>query len=379
MCINDNEDGHDLIVYWDHFTRLLKQNIQYKNISHLLPTIKLLLTSEKLIFKNPHDFYPYAEIIYRFGQYLLNIAKAYPSDQSIQEQLIAYQTLLQNRFDNPLNIIHNKLPNAHCFFEMTNAMLNEENMDIEISLLDKDNEDELTNAINAIENTSLIGHGLTFAGLPLVGDMVIKSLITAKNTLCVLSKTQSNRIIGHCWGILLENIKSYDEHGNLYHSTVFWVCNIARHADFFDRDYKVGHEMRTFLIEYLEQVFNCDFVGFQHQVGHSFHENAINTMAYDKISNSKEDNFRGQVQGHLIRNNTCQKPFPNFKEVSSALINYTWQACPNAPSFFAGASAYFGRYFYNHFFNINPESSLLPHEENFSDKAGEKFVINMHN
>ncbi|WP_280526340.1 hypothetical protein [Legionella israelensis] len=263
--------------------------------------------------------------------------------------------MLKSRNQHPLKILHHKRLDGECTFNFSLQLMEGKSYGFkEIQVLDPNNIDEFDKAVRTIKQLDCLAHGVNFADLPIIGDTVLSSSLSYKDTICFIAKDVNDQIIGYSWGILLRDIPA----GEQDKVNVFWVMNLAKHPDFYDPLIKVGTELRQFIEETMSKKLECHFLGYQHILNHKFHLEIVDGLAakhekinlgqnqYDAHSKVKHTDFFNNVRIHLVRSNNNLYPYPKYKDVESAVFNALWNAAHSVKDFLLGGMFIYGRSYY---------------------------------
>jgi hypothetical protein len=189
-----------------------------------------------------------------------------------------------------------------------------------------------------------------------VGDTVLSSLLSYKDTICFIAKDINDQIIGYAWGIMLRDIPA----GEKDKVNVFWVMNLAKNPDFYAPHIKVGTVLRQYIADTLSTNPECHFLGYQHILDHKFHLAIVDGLPakHEKINLGQDqyhakskvqyESFINYVRIHLVRSNNHQYPFPKHKVIKSAVFGAFWNAAHSVKDFILGGMFFYGRNYYQH-------------------------------
>lgn len=339
---------------WNSFEKELKPLIDESSFN--ISEIQKLMTAESLIDLSKHAIYSHTEYVHRFTQQLLNLRNNHTNDARIINMCQLWIDLLKCRKQNPLKIQHHKLLDGTCSFNFSLRLMRDKNCGFkEVQILDPNDTFEFNNAISAIKHLGCLSHGTTFGDLPFMGDTVLSSLLSYKDTICFIAKDKNDHIIGYSWGIFLRDIPV----GEKDKANVFWVMDLAKDPDFYDPQVKVGDQLRQHLAKTLNSNPDCHFLGYQHILNHKFHLAIVDgglPGKQEKI-NLGQDQYNGKskvkyapllhyMRIHIIRANNQQYPFPKYKFIESAMINAFWNAAHSVKDFVLGGMLFYGRHYY---------------------------------
>lgn len=338
---------------WKSFENKI-ENISNPIHDHL-SDIKKLMTAVSVIDLSLHDIYLHAEYVHELTEKFINLKNTDATNNDIKASCQLWLDILKQRNQIPLKIKHHQLLDGECDFRFSLQLMDGNNPHgfKEVQVLDPKNNEDIKEAIAAIHRLDCVAEGISFAKLPLMNDTLLSDILTYQNTICLLAKDQNNQIIGHCWGILLKDVAI----ANKQKVNVFWVLGLAKDPDFFDSTIKVGDQLRTKMVEILTTKNDCDFVGYQHILNHSFHMGIISSTQNDnekiRINNQErparttieyDDTLGLFVRTHLIKTNDNNNTlYPEYSKMHAELVNAFKQAIHSFKDFMFGFISFFGR------------------------------------
>ncbi|CAM3013647.1 Uncharacterised protein [Legionella steigerwaltii] len=361
---------------WNAFEIVLKSHIDPSE--YRLSEIQKLMTADSVGDLSGHAIYTHTEYVHRLTLRLLNLLETRKNDEAITNLCQLWTTLLKSRNQHPLKIMHHKRLDGECTFNFSLQLMEGKPYGFkEIQVLDPNNTDEFDKAVHTIKQLDCLAHGVNFGDLPIVGDTVLSSSLSYKDTICFIAKDVNDQIIGYSWGIMLRDIPA----GEQDKANVFWVMNLAKHPDFYDPHVKVGTKLRQYIADMMREKPDCHFLGYQHILNHKFHLEIVDGLAakyekinlgqdqYDAKSKIQHDSLINNCRVHLIRSNNNQLPFPKHKDVKSAVFSALWNAAHSVKDFILGGMFFYARCYYQqwtHFISDQPVEQRI--EESVSQE-----------
>lgn len=339
---------------WSEFKPYLKNILDSNNDDTIdIAEIEKLITAEFVVDFSLHEIYEHATGVRKLTEKLIALKGSEEADQNIDKCCAIWLNLLKQRNQIPLQLKHHKRMDGECDFRFSLQLMEGKRPKFDkIEILDAKNDIHLNEAIKSIHRLECIATGISFADLPLMGDKVLSALLEYKDSVCLVAKDDNGQIVGHCWGVIARDVSvSKDEKAN-----VFWIMNLARDPDFYDPMNKIGERLREKMIEVIKARSDCDFVGYQHVIGHKFHHEIIgeiknddedirlNSESYSAKTNLKyHDDMAVFVRAHFIRANDKTKPYPEYETIEPAIIKVCWRAAHSVKDFIVGGAMFFGR------------------------------------
>ncbi len=340
---------------WDLFEKEVVSHID--PTEYHLPEIQKLMTASSVVDSNKRGIYLHNQFVHRLSQKLLRFLDSSPDDEKLLSIRQLWIDVLKCRNDHPLKIEHYQGLDGECSFDFTLKMMEGKSYGFkEIQILDPKNRAELDKTVAAIKRIDSIAFGSHLGGLPIMGDLVLSSILLYKETICFVAKDRDDEIIGYCLGIMLRDVPvNKKEKVNVFHLT-----NLAKLPDFYDPDIKFGTLMRRQIAQTLSDISDWHFVAYEHDLNHKFHAEIIEgqmpaeqetiLIGQDKFEAKSQIGYESSkyVQRHFIKANTNHNyPYPEPGEIRSKVFTALWNAAPTGFDFILGGVLVAGReYFY---------------------------------
>lgn len=342
---------NELNEHWNSFENVAKKMLgeDYPNLSD----IQKLMTAESVIDLSAHEIYSHARLVHDLTVTLIDLQKNHPDDASIKESCERWLDLLKKRHQLPLKIKHDQRLDGECDFRFSLQLMEGKPSGWkEIQVLGHQKDESLDVAVKSMHRLSVLAHGQSFAGLPLMKDAVLTSLMEYKDTICLLAMDRSDQVIGYCWGLMLRDVEiSKNQKAN-----IFWIMDLARDPDFFDEHAKVGDLLRARMAEEVKLMKDCDFVAYQHVLNHKFHMDIVSELhSEDELLDvdNAEHAARTTLQysedagmfmrAHYIKLNDNNYPYPDYEVIKPAIMSAFWLASHSAKDFIVGGMAFMGQ------------------------------------
>lgn len=345
---------NELSQLWNVFEGEVKNFLEHDAD---LSDVKKLMTAVSVIDLSAHEIYPHAASVHELTVKLLKLKSDHPEDQAIQQCCQHWQDILKKRNQIPLKLRHHQRLDGECDFRFSLQLMEGKPSGFkEIQVLHHQKDAELDEVVNAIYRLGLMAHGHTFGGLPLMmKHKVLTSLMESPDVMCLVARDQSDQIIGYSWGVMLKDM----EVGDKQKANVFWAMDLARDADFHDEHHKVGELLRARMVEELKSRKDCDFVGYQHVLNHKFHMGIVNNaqneaeqLHLDDDAHAAQsartivtysDNVNLYMRAHFIKASEKDVAYPEYKNITPAIISAFQRASHSMKDFIVGAIAFMGQ------------------------------------
>lgn len=346
-----------LDVLWKDFASELQQ-LNVPSTFHVRD-IEQLMTAKSVIDLSKHAIYVYMNYIHQLTNHFNLLRNEQPESGAVLKVCQLWTDLLRQRNQQQLKVRHHKSLDGECSFHSALELMEGKSTGFkEIVLLNSENKVEFKDATHRIAQLGRLAHGITFAELPAVGNIVMTSLLEHQDSLCLLARDKNNRIVGYSWGLMLRDFP-VGEQGK---ANVFYIMDLVRDPDYYDPEIKVGAALREHWAQILNQNPDCHFLAYQHLLNHQFHMDLIDgrlpqkyetiTFAgerYDGKSGIRQDDTSGVfIQYHFIRAHHNQLPFPGFSNLMSGIYKAFWHTAHSTLAFVSGALSFFGRHLYLH-------------------------------
>lgn len=370
--ISDLESKWNIFFGWAD--RALTRNLEF--LRPILSIIKPIMINAEIKIKEPHHLYKYAEQVYKFTLDIKQLKSCSVTNPDFNLMYNAWHDLLKYKKQNPLKIINNGLENSECNFELSLALMNGENMELVAERVDCHKINNLNWLVKNISAIDRLAFGTSFAGLPLVEDKMFRSVLEHENTMCIVLRTQSDRVISYCWGVFLDDLKLKQTNGWPDLGTMFYICDFARRPDFYSIN-SFTKEIVSKLISVLlteEAGINgrkVDLIGFQHK------DNKFYRDIFAIPGNYKKDSKKvvspvglGAMVSTFINIRGSELEFPTRDIVEARLKDHFYATAPSVFSYAAASIAYFGNIKYNMLFNKIDKADI---EEDFASHQRNSF------
>src|SRR3990167_10638140 len=176
----------ELVQLWDEFDGI--KNLVEHDYGQW-PDVKKLMTAESVIDLSAHEIYPHAASVHELTATLLKLRNDHPADQAILACCQDWLNILKKRNQIPLKLKHHQRLDGECDFRFSLQLMEGKPCGFkEIQVLDHQKNAVLDEAVKSIHRLGCLAHGMSFAGLPMMKDVVLNSLMEYEDTVCLIAR-----------------------------------------------------------------------------------------------------------------------------------------------------------------------------------------------
>ena len=343
--------AEELAIMWEAFANEVK-SVPDINLANL-PDIRKLMTSEFVIDFSLHEIYTHAKPVNELTRRLIHLKRDFPENNNIADCHQRWLAMLRLRNQFPLKLLHHQRLDGECDFRFSLQLMEGRPCGFkEVQVVDRQNGAGSPKLIQSVHRLDCIAGGISFAGLPLVKDKVLASLMEFEDIIFLAAKDQSDQFIGHLWGVLLRDV----EIGKDTKANIFWWMELARDPDFFDDHTNIGAQLRTKMFSLLQARQDWNFIGYQHVLHHKFHMGIVgnahledefvycNNERFDAKSVVKyHDDLSSFMRAQFIRSNNNKFAYPEYESIQPAILKAFWRASRSVTDFVFGGISFFRR------------------------------------
>ncbi len=166
---------------WDLFEKEVVSHID--PTEYHLPEIQKLMTASSVVDLNKRGIYLHNQFVHHLSQKLLSFLDSSPDEKLLRIRQL-WIDLLKCRNDHPLKVEHHQGFDGECTFDFTLKMMEGKSYGFkEMQILDPKNRAELDKTVVAIKRIDSIAFGSHLGGLPMMGDLVLSSILLYKENL----------------------------------------------------------------------------------------------------------------------------------------------------------------------------------------------------
>lgn len=315
--------------------------------------IQKLMTAESVIDLSAHEIFDHARLVHDLTHALIQLKNEQPNNVVVLDCCDRWLNLLRRRNQIPLKLKHHQRLDGECDFRFSLQLMEGKPCGLkEIQVLDHEKNVHLDEVVQSIHRLGCLAHGMSFAGLPMMRDVILTSLMEYEDTICLVARDQSDQVIAYSWGLMLRDV----EVGKNEKANIFWIMDLARDPDFFDEHARVGDALRERMAAELKLRNDCDFVGYQHILNHKFHMEIVsdeqNEDEHLHVAGAEHDarttlqyseDVGLFVRSHFIRISDKNHAYPEHGMIKPAILTAFWKASHSAKDFIIGGISFMGQ------------------------------------